>query len=126
MFQHSNSRLMPYGRQRLVERVMTDNGPGYRLRPFNEWLAASGIAHGCTRPHGPWQNGKAERMNRTLAQEWQYARLRERGGEGCRPLRLHRPPRLGQASQRLRRPPADVAHRRCKQRLGTQRLAAIS
>ena len=34
-------------------RVMTDNGPGYRPRPYSESLAASGIAHGCTRPHGP-------------------------------------------------------------------------
>lgn len=62
-----------------VERVMTDNGPGYRSRLFNEWLAASGIEHRYTRPYSPWQNGKVERMNRTLAQEWQYARLRERG-----------------------------------------------
>ena len=26
------------------------------------------------RPYSPWQNGEVERMNRTLAQEWQYAR----------------------------------------------------
>lgn len=26
-----------------------------------------------TRPYSPWQNGKVERMNRTIAQEWQYA-----------------------------------------------------
>lgn len=68
-----------------VERVTADNGPGYRSRLFNEWLAASGIAHRYTRPYSPWQNGKVERMNRTLAQEWQYARLRQRGGEGGRP-----------------------------------------
>ena len=105
-----------------VERAMTDDGPGYRSRLFNERLAASGIAHGYARPYGPWQNGKVERMNRTLAQEWQYARLRERGGEGRRPLLLHRPLQLGQAPQRLRRPPADVTHRRCKQRHGTQQL----
>lgn len=105
-----------------VERVMTDDGPGYRSRLFNEWLAASGIARRYARPCSPWQNGKAERMNRTLAQEWQYARLRERGGEGRRPLPLHRPLQLGQAPQRLRRPPADVTHRRCKQRHGTQQL----
>ena len=57
-----------------VERVMTDNGPGYRSALFNEWLAAAGIKHRYTRPYSPWQNGKVERMNRTLAQEWQYAR----------------------------------------------------
>ena len=52
----------------------------------------------------------------------QYARLRERGGEGGRPLLLHRPLQLGEAAQRLRRHPADVTHRRCKQRYGTQQL----
>ena len=64
-----------------VERVMTDNGPGYRSRPFDEWLAASGIEHRYTRPYSPWQNGKVERMNRTLAQEWQYARAYASEGE---------------------------------------------
>ena len=52
---------------------------GCRSRPFDEWLAASGIAHGCTRPHGPWQNVKVERMNGTLAQERQRAPTRARG-----------------------------------------------
>lgn len=72
MFQHPNSRLTPRGVE--VERVMTDDRPGYRSRLFNEWLAASGIAHRYARPYSPWQNGKVERMNRTLAQERQYAR----------------------------------------------------
>ena len=57
-----------------VERVMTDNGPGYRSREFNATLAAEGVRHVYTRPYSPWQNGKVERMNRTLAQEWQYGR----------------------------------------------------
>ena len=57
-----------------VERVMTDNGPGYRSREFNDALSGRGVAHKYTRPYSPWQNGKVERMNRTLAQEWQYAR----------------------------------------------------
>ena len=57
-----------------VERVMTDNDPGYRSRLFNERLESAGIGHRYTRPYSPWQNGEVERMNRTLAQEWQYAR----------------------------------------------------
>lgn len=57
-----------------VGRVMTDNGPGYRSREFNSRLASDGVRHSYTRPYSPWQNGKVERMNRTLAQEWQYAR----------------------------------------------------
>ncbi|WP_425458926.1 integrase core domain-containing protein [Enorma burkinafasonensis] len=57
-----------------VERVMTDNGSCYRSREFNGMLASGGIRHVYTRPYSPWQNGKVERMNRTLAQEWQYGR----------------------------------------------------
>ena len=57
-----------------VERVMTDNGPGYHSREFNALLASEGVRHLYTRPYSPWQNGKVERMNRTLAQEWQYGR----------------------------------------------------
>ena len=65
-----------------AERVMTDNGPGYRSGEFNGVLVSEGVRHLYTRPYSPWQNGKVERMNRTLAQEWQYARAR--GGEAGR------------------------------------------
>ena len=57
-----------------VEGVMTDNGSCYRSRKFNGMLASEGVRHVYTRPYSPWQNGKVERMNRTLAQEWQYGR----------------------------------------------------
>ena len=57
-----------------VEGVMTDNGGCYRSREFNAALAAEGVRHVYTRPYSPWQNGKVERMNRTLAQEWQCGR----------------------------------------------------
>lgn len=57
-----------------VERVMTDNGPGCRGGEFNALLESEGARHVYTRAYSPWQNGKVERMNRTLAQEWQYAR----------------------------------------------------
>ena len=57
-----------------VERVMTDNGAAYRSGDFNAMLEGRGIRRKYTRPFSPWQNGKVERMNRTLAQEWQYAR----------------------------------------------------
>lgn len=53
---------------------MTDNGSGYRSSLFNDWLEAAGIERKHARPYSPWQNGKVERMNRTLAQERQYAR----------------------------------------------------
>ena len=60
-----------------VERVMTDSGPGYRSGDFNALLSGRGVRHIYTRPFSPWQNGKVERMNRTLAQEWQYGRAWE-------------------------------------------------
>ena len=60
-----------------VERVMTDNGPAYHSRLFNEFLSSGGVRHKYTRPYSPWQNGKVERMNGTLAREWQYARAWE-------------------------------------------------
>ena len=57
-----------------VREVMTDNGPAYRSGALNGWLASAGVRHVYTRPYSPWQNGKVERMNRTLALEWAYAR----------------------------------------------------
>ena len=57
-----------------VERATADNGPGCRSGGFNALLESEGARHVYTRPYSPWQNGKVERMNRTLAQEWQYAR----------------------------------------------------
>ena len=69
-----------------VERVMTDNGPGYRSREFNDALSGCGVAHKYTRPYSPWQNGKVERMNRTIAQEWQYARAWSGEGERAEAL----------------------------------------
>ena len=51
---------------------MTDNGPGYRSEAFAEALASVGASHILTRPYSPWQNGKVERLNRTLATEWAY------------------------------------------------------
>lgn len=60
-----------------VERVMTGNGPAYHSRPFNEFLSSGGVRHKYTRPYSPWQNGKVERMNQTLARERQYVRAWE-------------------------------------------------
>ena len=70
-----------------VERVMTDNGSGYRSGEFNDLLGSRGVRHLYTRPFSPWQNGKVERMNRTIAQEWQYGRAwgSESGGAAARP-----------------------------------------
>ena len=57
-----------------VERVLTDNGNGYRSAGFGEVLAGAGVAHKRTRPYRPQCNGKVERLNLTLEREWAYAR----------------------------------------------------
>ncbi|MGW3499115.1 IS481 family transposase, partial [Streptomyces sp. NPDC001020] len=57
-----------------VERVLTDNGSCYRSHDWRQALAAAGIAHKRTRPYRPQTNGKVERFNRTLLDEWAYAR----------------------------------------------------
>lgn len=56
-----------------VERVMTDNGPGYRSKAHAAAIAELEIRHLRTRPYRPRTNGKAERFIKTLQAEWAYA-----------------------------------------------------
>jgi transposase InsO family protein len=58
-----------------IERILTDNGPGYRSTTWAHRCAGLRIRHTRTRPYRPATNGKAERFNRTLTDEWAYARL---------------------------------------------------
>ena len=59
-----------------IQRVMTDNAMNYRHSAvFQGTLAELGARHILIRPHCPWTNGKAERLNRTLLREWAYARI---------------------------------------------------
>lgn len=57
-----------------VQGFLTDNGPSYRSDMLKEALDERGIKHRFTKPYHPWTNGKAERFNRIIAQEWQYAK----------------------------------------------------
>lgn len=58
-----------------IERVITDNAFAYRhSAAFRGVLAEHAITQKFIRPHCPWTNGKIERLNRTLASEWAYAR----------------------------------------------------
>lgn len=57
-----------------IERLLTDNGNGYRSRPWKRLCIDLGIQHTRTRPYHPATNGKVERFNRTLLDEWAYAR----------------------------------------------------
>jgi transposase InsO family protein len=56
-----------------VERVMTDNGTGYRSKDHRAGVAELGIRHLRTQPYRPRTNGKAERFIQTLQREWAYA-----------------------------------------------------
>lgn len=58
-----------------VERVISDNAFAYRhSAAFRDVVTQHSIQHRFIRPHCPWTNGKVERLNRTLAAEWAYAR----------------------------------------------------
>jgi len=54
---------------------MTDNAFAYRhSRAFRAAVAELGARHILIRPHHPETNGKVERFNRTLLEEWAYVR----------------------------------------------------
>jgi transposase InsO family protein len=55
------------------EAVMTDNAKVYGSHRFHAVLAAAGAAHIRTPAYTPRWNGKAERVIRTLQDEWAYA-----------------------------------------------------
>ena len=58
-----------------VERLLTDNGPGYRSTIHALACRALGIKHSRTRPYRPRTNGKAERFIRTLVGGWAYGAI---------------------------------------------------
>jgi transposase InsO family protein len=55
-----------------INEVLTDNGACYRSVPFAEALGE--VKHRKTRPYRPQTNGKVERFNRTMLEEWAYVR----------------------------------------------------
>jgi transposase InsO family protein len=57
-----------------IQRVLTDNGACCRSLAFAEVLDKAGISHKRTRPYRPQTNGKVERFNRILLEEWAYAK----------------------------------------------------
>jgi transposase InsO family protein len=57
-----------------VQRVMTDNAWGYtHARAFAAALTDRGVRHLTIRPRRPQTNGKVERLNRTVLEEFAYA-----------------------------------------------------
>ena len=57
-----------------IERVMTDNAWAYKYS-LRSVCATLGARQKFIKPHCPWQNGKVERLNRTLATEWAYRQV---------------------------------------------------
>ena len=57
-----------------IERVMTDNAWAYRYS-LGDAVDQLGAKQVFIRPHCPWQNGKVERLNRTLQSEWAYRQV---------------------------------------------------
>ena len=57
-----------------IERIMTDNAWAYR-KSLREVVAELGARQKFIKPHCPWQNGKVERLNRTLQTEWAYRQV---------------------------------------------------
>lgn len=64
-----------------IERFMTDRAKNYvQSQDFAQALVGIGAVHKITRPYRPQTNGKAERFNRTMLDEWAYARLYRSNG----------------------------------------------
>lgn len=61
-----------YGIDR-IEAVLTDNARNYTGRHFTD--ALGDVEHRRIRPYTPRTNGKVERFNRTLLDEWAYVRV---------------------------------------------------
>jgi transposase InsO family protein len=65
----------------VVQAVMTDNHMSYRLsNDVRAALAEAGVRHLLIPPRRPQVNGKVERFNRTLLEEWAYVRLYRSNG----------------------------------------------
>ena len=68
-----------------IERLLTDNAWAYRWS-LREICAGHGVTQKFIKPHCPWQNGKAERFNRTLQTEWAYRQTYTSNDERTRAL----------------------------------------
>lgn len=58
----------------IVREVLTDNGSAYKSALWKAHMLSLDIRHRRTQRHRPQTNGKVERFNRTLLEEWAYAR----------------------------------------------------
>jgi transposase InsO family protein len=70
-----------------VERVMTDNGTGYRSKVHAAAIDRLGIKHLRTQPYRPRTNGKAERFIQTMLRECAYGQAFQNSQQRRRSLR---------------------------------------
>ena len=70
-----------------IERLMTDNAWAYRWS-LRQICAEHGIRQIFIKPHCPWQNGKVERLNRTLQTEGPTGRSSPATPSASRPCAL--------------------------------------
>lgn len=71
IFLEEARRYMPFA----IESTYSDNGSEYKGKkghPFKDLCDKHGIAQSFTKVKHPWTNGKAERVIRTLMEEWHY------------------------------------------------------
>jgi transposase InsO family protein len=59
----------------VVRSVLTDNGSAYCSGAWKVAMREAGVKHKRTRPHTPRTNGKVERFNQTMKDEWLYVRV---------------------------------------------------
>jgi integrase-like protein len=78
-----------------IERIITDNGACYRAQAFA--AALDGSQHRRTKPYTPKHNGKVERYNRILAEEFLSARTWNSETERVNALATWNQPRTGAA-----------------------------
>jgi len=57
-----------------IARVLSDNGPAYRSQAWKQFNDRHAIKVKHTRPYRPQTNGKVERYQRTLRDEWGYGK----------------------------------------------------
>lgn len=71
IFLEEARRFLPFN----IECAYSDNGSEYKGKtghPFVDLCAKAGILQRFTKVKHPWTNGKAERVIRTLMEEWHY------------------------------------------------------
>jgi transposase InsO family protein len=69
-----------------IQRVLTDNGSGYRSTLHAIACRALGLRHLRTRAYRPQTNGKAERFIRTMLGGWAYGPIYGTNNERARAL----------------------------------------